>query len=276
LAARPPGVPVDAPPPIGPGECFRRAVTSLDDVLGSIGADDWHRPALRDLDVQGLVGHLIGVEHGFLYALDAPDDAHADDDHVESTNRHATGQRGRDAGDTLEDWRAVVGDSTARVGVAEGQPNGLDRTVALYGLRVPLGTLLVVRAFELWTHEEDVRRSTAQPLDEPDPASLRLMTTLAVNFVPAGLARAGRPAEGRSARIVLTGPGGGTWQTGLGLDAAGMPTEGPADVRIVAGAVDFCRLVANRISPDALDAVITGDDRLADDLLIGATTLALD
>ena len=35
-----------------------------------------------------------------------------------------------------------------------------DATVRLHGMRLPLGALLVVRAFELWTHENDIR---AQP-----------------------------------------------------------------------------------------------------------------
>jgi hypothetical protein len=101
------------------------------------------------------------------------------------------------------------------------------------------------------------------------------MTELAVQLLPAGMARANRPADGRSARVVLTGPGGGTWQTGLGLADAG-PVEGPVDVRIVVDSVDFCRLVANRIDPTALAASITGDGALARDLFAGATTLALD
>jgi hypothetical protein len=49
-----------------------------------------------------------------------------------------------------------------------------------------------------------------------------------------------------------------------------------ADVRIVAPAVEFCRLVANRRSPMDLDAVVTGDSNLAQDLFVGAASLALD
>lgn len=106
------------------------------------------------------------------------------------------------------------------------------------------------------------------------------MTDLAITLVPAAMARAGRPRAGHRARIVLTGPGGGTWQTALdthaddGADGVGL--EGPVDVRIVVDAAEFCRLVANRVDPAALAAIVTGDGSLAADLFAGITTLALD
>ncbi|HUO49864.1 MAG TPA: hypothetical protein VMU09_13625, partial [Acidimicrobiales bacterium] len=59
--------------------------------------------------------------------------------------------------------------------------------------------------------------------------------------------------------------------------APGAPvTEGPADVRIVVDAVDFCRLFANRMDPRVLEVDVAGDAALASDLLVGLTSLALD
>ena len=60
--ARPAGRPEPEPAQISPAEAFRRAADALDALLGTLGDEDWPVPALRDLDVQGLVGHLIGVE----------------------------------------------------------------------------------------------------------------------------------------------------------------------------------------------------------------------
>jgi uncharacterized protein (TIGR03083 family) len=188
----------------------------------------------------------------------------------------AAAQAGRDPSATWADWRAAAGDTLAALGDLEAAPGRGDDVTALHGLRMPIGPLLVVRTFELWTHEEDIRRATARPLQAPDAASLGLMTALAVSLLPAGMARADRSGRGRSARIVLTGPGGGTWQTGLGTPSDGPQPEGPVDVRIVVDAVDFCRLVANRIDPAALASVVTGDGALAQDLFAGASSLALD
>jgi hypothetical protein len=138
-------------------------------------------------------------------------------------------------------------------------PDRLSERASLHGLRMPLDDLLVARTFELWTHEEDIRRATGRPLQAPDAASLRLMTELAISLVPAVMARADRPGDVQRARIVLTGTGGGTWQTALDARADGAGREGPVDVRIVVDAVAFCRLVANRADPDALAAIVTGD-----------------
>jgi hypothetical protein len=48
------------------------------------------------------------------------------------------------------------------------------------------------------------------------------------------------------------------------------------DVRIAMDAVDFWRLVANRMDPATIATVVTGDDALARDLFTGAASLALD
>ncbi|HUI03978.1 MAG TPA: maleylpyruvate isomerase family mycothiol-dependent enzyme [Acidimicrobiales bacterium] len=279
LAARGAGRPVDDPEPISPAEALAHAAASLGALLGSLGDGEWRRPCIRGLSVQGVVGHLIGVERDFQDALRAPEGREASADHVGSTDPLAHEHARRPPAETLDAWRAAVA-GTARLlaGLAPSSGDG-ERPVALYGLRLGLGPFLVVRTFELWTHEEDIRRATGRGLEPPGAATLALMTSLAVSLLPAALARTERSGEGRSARIVLTGPGGGTWQRGLGLssaDGTAVVNEGPVDVRIVVDAVEFCRLVANRVDPATLAAVVTGDAALARDLFVGAAGLALD
>ena len=71
--------------------------------------------------------------------------------------------------------------------------------------------------------------------------------------------------------LVLTGPGGGTWDV-----AIGERLPDPASIRIVTDAVGFCRLVANRVSPADLDLHVTGDPGRAAGVLTAASALALD
>jgi hypothetical protein len=71
--------------------------------------------------------------------------------------------------------------------------------------------------------------------------------------------------------LVLTGPGGGTWEITVGES----PPD-PVDVAIVTDAVGFCRLAGNRVTPAELDVHITGDSGRAADVLAAVTTLALD
>jgi uncharacterized protein (TIGR03083 family) len=252
-------------PSIPAAEAFSRAADALHGLLRALSEEDWRRPVLRDLDVQGLVGHLIGVEEDSHRCL-ARDPAVADVDHVESTQPAAVRQAGRPPADTRAEWREAAGHTLRLVGAV----SDLDEVVGVHGMHLPLSALLVVRAFELWTHENDIRRAAGLPLSVPDPSTLRLMTRLAACLLPRGAVRAGVQAP-VSVRLVLTGPGGGTWDVPIGEQ----PPE-PALVDIVTDAVGFCRLVANRVTPDELELYVSGDTGHAAGVLAAAAALALD
>ena len=265
-AARTTGRPLPDVPDISPVEAFSRAADAFSGLLSTLIPEAWRTPVLRDLDVQGLVGHLTGVEDDVQRAL-AGDPGVACADHVTSTQPAAERQTGRSPADTRAEWRGAA----ART-LAEVRDRDLDAVVALHGLRLPLGALLVVRAFELWTHENDIRRVTGLPESVPEPGVLRLMTDLAARLLPHGVA-AVAPGTVLDVHLVLTGTGGGTWDVELGGRAS--PTDVP-EVGVVADAVGFCRLVANRLEPGGLGAHVTGEPGLADTVLAGAAALALD
>jgi hypothetical protein len=150
-------------------------------------------------------------------------------------------------------------------------------------MRLALGELLVVRAFELWTHENDIRAAAGRPPRVPDAATLRSMTGLAVAWLPHGVRRAAPDTARLDVHLVLTGPGGGTWDVTVGRDRPGAADGGlPGDtapapgVLVVAEAVDFCRLVADRASPDDVVRQVDGHVRDAAVVLAGARALALD
>lgn len=263
---RAPGRPVDAPDPIDGADTFRRAVAAMDAALSGLGDPEWARPALRDLDVQGLLGHLIGVESEFHGALSDPPVTAGD--HVGSTQPSAVAQAGRPPAATLRDWQVLTSRTSV---VVSAEPAG--RAVAFYGVELPLDQMLVIRAFEMWIHEEDVRRACGLPLRPPDAGPLARMADLAVTLLPAGVARAGLSRPGSGVRLVLTGQGGGTWDVALagdGTDPAG------ATATIVVDTTAFCRIVGSRLAPADSGAWIDGDRRLAADLFSGAAALALD
>jgi uncharacterized protein (TIGR03083 family) len=274
--ARAAGEPVPEVPAISPAEAHRRAADALYRTLSALNSAGWSRPAIRDLDVQGLVGHLTGVEDDVQRCL-AGDPAVGHAGHVESTQAAAARQAGRDPAQTRDEWRDAVSRTLALV-AARGDDD-LDACVAVHGMRLPLRALLVVRAFELWIHENDIRLACGLPLAVPDPSVLRLMTRLAADLLPGAAARAGVPGPGRL-HLVLTGPGGGTWDLEWdpewSPDTAGAARQDPGEVSIVADAVGFCRLVADRMTPAELDPCITGDHDQAAGVLTAAATLALD
>ena len=275
LRARAAGRPDPLPEQIAPDEAFARAADAFHGLLRELPDADWARPALRDLDVQGLVGHLTGVEEDVQRAL-AGDQAVAAADHVASTQAAAVRQAGRRPAETRAEWR-LAADRTIELARA----CDLGAEVAVHGMRIPVGLLLVVRAFELWVHDNDVRQAAALPSSVPDPATLSLMTEVAARLLPHAAAMTGAD-EPTSLHLVLTGPGGGTWDVPIGTGGPGGAGEGrartaePADVVIVSDAVDFCRLVANRATPAGLDLHIAGDAGRAAAVLAAAPVLALD
>jgi uncharacterized protein (TIGR03083 family) len=271
LLAREVGQPTPAVPAISGTEAFGRTADAFHGLLCALGERDWKTPALRGLDVQGLVGHLIGVEDDVQRGL-AGDPAVADVQHVESTQVAADRQADRSLVLTRDDWRGAA-DRTlelARAAEAAAPDGGGDARIAVYGMRLPLQALLVVRAFELWVHENDIRRAVGWPPSVPGPPVLRLMSDLAARMLPYAGARTGLrgPVD---VHLVLTGPGGGTWDVAVGEDS-----PEPTAVAIVTDAVGFCRLAANRVSVADLDLHITGDSGRAAEVLAAATTLALD
>jgi uncharacterized protein (TIGR03083 family) len=252
-------------PEISPIEACRRAGDAFYTLLCGLSDDEWRTPVLRDLDVQGLVGHLIGVEADVCRCLSG-DPTVAEADHVDSTQRAALRQAGRSPAQTRLEWREAA-DRTLRLA---DQIDDLDVEVAVHGMRLPLGALLVVRAFELWIHDNDIRLVSGLPPSVPDPSTLTLMTGLAADLLPHSAARLGR-SPSLAMRLVLTGPGGGTWDIAIG--EASPP---PPALHLVTDAVGFCQLAANRITPAQLHPHITGDPVMAAEMMAAVSALALD
>jgi uncharacterized protein (TIGR03083 family) len=265
-AVRPPGRPTHPPPHIRGAVAFRRTVARFGALLDELAEPEWSAPALRDLDVQGLVGHLIGVEEAFVAGLTGRSDP-ARSDHVADTQAAARRQSGRPTALTRREWSDRAADSIAAV--ADRDP---EETAHFFGLTLPLDAVLVVRAFELWTHDEDVRRATGRTLAAPDPECLARMVTLVTTLLPLAVEQAGRARPGTTVRLVLTGPAGGTWDVDLG----GTGRPGPASARVVVDAAQFCRAVADRANTVTTGAVVSGDRDLVGDLFVGAAALALD
>ncbi len=134
---------------------------------------------------------------------------------------------------------------------------------------------LVIRAFETWTHGDDIRRAIGLPDAPPNAASMHRMGELAMQSLPLAMAVRGTDRSGRTARLVMTGPGGGAWTIACGpAQADADPHAGPPDVEIELRMVDFCRRFADRVTVDEIPMRITGDDQLALELVSAANAFA--
>jgi uncharacterized protein (TIGR03083 family) len=167
--------------------------------------------------------------------------------------------------DALDVWRASVDENCAWAadpgrGTANWRGLDLDRDDAI-----------IVRAFETWIHADDLRRVVGLGGQPPEPRYLSLMSDLAGRTLSMALVLVDRARPGKTARLVLTGAGGGDWL--VAMDGSG-PGSGDPDVTVTANVVDWCMLVGDRESPATIAHTIDGDASLADDLLAAAPALA--
>lgn len=275
LAARPAGrsllpLPTDE---IGEVEAFALTVAAAAAAIEGTDGAQADAPCEAYGSVRELVAHLVAIEEYVggqcgLCPLPGPLDA----DHVSVGQQTMAAWRSHPWAEVRAAWLERTAATLAHVRALDDA--ALDAPVSFHGQPMRLRDLLVIRTFELWTHTDDLARAFGRPLTTPDAGRLRVMTALAMDLLPPAMGLRSLARPGAVARIVLTGAGGGTWLRPL--DPAGQVHGRSADVVLVADATDYCRLAANRLTPDTIEVDVEGDEALARDVLAAASAFALD
>jgi uncharacterized protein (TIGR03083 family) len=263
-----------APDPLG---AFITTAAELAHLLDTLSPADWDRATrIEGATVRHVVAHLIGVERYVLGCLGRRPrlDAPRRQDHWPVSTR-AAGDTSAEAVDALTSmWWSEALDLMAACGEL-----GPDHDVVYHHLAGTVRGLLVVRTFELWTHGDDIRQATGRPLDVLDEARLSLMVGELMRVLPLGLALSECVQPGRTARLNLTGVGGGSFHVALdpaiAIDGPGAEGAEP-DITLTAAVIDLCRLAANRLGHRDLQVVVDGDRRLLEPILVGAAAFAAD
>lgn len=251
-------------PEVAPTDLYRAQAARLRAILDELGTAAWMAPALPYAwSVHGLVAHLLVIERYTAFHLGlGPCPAGPMDDHlglgVETVVQELHGR----PADTAHRWW-----DTTRT-IVDHLDRGADLTapLPLHGWPFGVGSGLVVRSFELWTHAEDICRAIRRPLPDLPAAEARTMSRLSVNGLPFLLQHTTPTVDMAPCRVVLTGPGGGTFDLGGG---------GPSTALLVADVVDYCRVVARRLAPTDLPATVEGDHELIGALLSAASAIAV-
>ena len=242
----------------------------LADLLETLADDDWSRTTpVEGVTVRDLVEHLVGVERYVLGQLGRRPrlEAPRREDHWSLATLLATDMRGEPGSSVATSWwSALLGV------VAASRDLGPEHAVTYHHLAGSLRGLLVVRTFELWTHGDDIRQAIGRSLNLLDEDRLSLMVEQLMRVLPLGLALSDISRPGRTARINLTGPGGGTFDVALAFGEV----PGDPDITLTAAVIDLCRLAAGRVAPGELDVLVQGDDELLEPILLGATAFAAD
>jgi uncharacterized protein (TIGR03083 family) len=253
--------------PPTPSSLFREVTADLDALLGSLSGTDWAAPTVFGWTLHDLVAHLAASETLIADLLEGRRDAVMLDDLLAATR--ANRSRGATPEMLLAEWRAAAA-------VIRDHPDiqpGAGRRRFTYGYtEVSMTTMVVTRSLELHVHACDVRWALDRPLVFPQPGNYRLMTALGIRAWPLALAVGERSHPGRSARVVLTGAGGGEWI--VPLHPGEIPGE--PDVTLTADVVDFCFLASDRRRPGDIAVVVEPPEArpLVDDLLAVAATFS--
>jgi uncharacterized protein (TIGR03083 family) len=177
-------------------------------------------------------------------------------------------QRDRPLEESVAIWRASVEANRAW----SSDPANVEATIPWLGVDLPRRDVLVIRAFETWIHTDDLRQAAGRPAVVPEARHIARMADLSGRTLGLGLALTGRGHPGRTARLRLTGAGGGEWV--VAMDGGTAEPAADVDVTLTADVVEWCLLAAQRLEPSELAVQVDGDAALADDLVAAASAFA--
>ena len=234
-----------------PVEVHTEVEATLVELLDDVPESALDFPTHNGLTVRELVAHLAAMESVLAMWMGVPTLPEVEDERIEERTAAVVAMtRGWAFADVIALWRRSM------AAVRAAAPGSA--TSRWFGSEMPTDLVLLVRAFETWTHTDDIRRSLGRALDSPSASALRTMAEGSMTMVPSALQKSGLARPGRSARIVLTGPGGGDWTVPMEVGAGvGLP-----DVTLTLPVVDWCRCFSERLGPDELDLSVHGDREL--------------
>lgn len=250
-----------------PAALFGHQVHALTRLLDTVSGAEWTASTPAGWTVQELVGHLLaGASYiNWQAGLLPADPGGGELVWLPRSEAVIADQREREPARTVRDWRAQA--DVLHGHLAGSAREELRATIPWFGHDTPLRVVAVIHAFETWVHAEDIRQATGRPPELPTPADLESMSRLATQLLGSAL-NASPTAGGRTARLVLTGAGGGELSVPPGSD----PTA--SDVTVTADVVTFCRLIGGRVPPADFPHRVDGDPDLARELVDTATSFA--
>lgn len=253
---------------------IQQALDGFEEVARSLHGDDWYQPTgCPGWSVKDNVSHVVGLE-SVLLGDDEPDtDLAGDLPHVRDQmgrylETHVEARRDSRVGDLIDE----LGEVFARRRAMLADQSDIEVEVpAPLGATWPLKTFLAIRTFDIWAHQQDIRRAVGRPGRLDDAAAAVALTRMLRGFAHFLPTRLGKPRASLSFEVV--GP-----QTGaLHLDLESGESL-PADhldwtVSVVMDFADLVPLACGRDdAPDpAKVAKVDGDAGLAGRLLTELT-----
>ena len=257
------------------------AVTDLVDIAEAAGPDQWATPTpCPGWSVGDLVAHVVSLERFLMGRADPPHTPDYDSlPHAQSGLSRYTEipvdlRRSRSRDDVLAEARATAADRLAELSAGPQSPDA--EVMGVFGKPMRLRSLLRMRIFDTWIHEQDVRVAIDQAGHLGTPPAWVTAGGFVRSLAAAWAGRAGAP-EGAVARFVTTGPE-VTFDVLVAAVADGrgaLIETGPRpDVTVELSWPDLIALGAGRVPPQegVHRAVLSGDVPLAEALVTNLST----
>jgi uncharacterized protein (TIGR03083 family) len=248
------------------------ALESIRSLAQTVDLARWHEATdLPGWDVQDGFAHVASLESGLLgrsdpeHELDYEALPHVGDDFIKRhMERGVDLRRQRSASAVRDELVEVVDLRIPEVMALPADPDFLVRGVM--GKPRPIGGMLTVRAWDVWAHEQDIRRAVNLPERltgaAADTAQQRIVAALPDVVAELGL------HEGTTIRWVVTGPLECTETVTATHDGAlADDVDANPDAQLTMDWPTFAHLAAGRVDPSHARVSVEGDVGLAEKVL---------
>jgi uncharacterized protein (TIGR03083 family) len=250
---------------------FEQTVRSTIALAETFGASDWELPTdCPGWTVRDQVSHIVGVERMFLGDQE-PDHTlpgelpHVRHDFARMLEVSVDVRRGRPGDEVLAELRETLDRRLAVLATTDPA----EPTPAPDGRAGPYSRLMMFRAFDCWTHEQDIRRAVGRPGNLDAPAADRARQILTAGL-PLVVAKRAGAEPGRSVALEVTGPPTFRMCVVVGDDGRGRVAEpAPADSTVALAMTweGYARLASGRCAAEDAEVSVDGDRELADRVL---------
>ncbi|MCW2948876.1 MAG: hypothetical protein JWR24_5593 [Actinoallomurus sp.] len=237
-------------------DAFEQTARSMAEVGGDLGAEDWGRATeCPGWSVKDQYSHVLGVERWLL-----GESGGGDRRTTANTALDVEAFRSRAPQEILSELRGVI-DRRAE-GLRSGTVDLAEVVDTPFGKAMPYGDFIRFRAFDVWMHEQDVRRAVGRPgnLDSPAAECAGLILGGALTFV-VGKRAAAEPGQ----TVVIETPE-RSWRVEVGDDRrARFSGDGATEptVRLSMAWETFIRLGGGRMRGADADVKVAGNRELA-------------
>lgn len=253
-------------------DALEQATGSLAELVESLQPAQWELPTeCPGWTVREQVAHVVALERQLL-GEPLPPRLEAYPAHVrgpagEHMESGIAALRGRSAADLVEALRDLCARHVAQLRRTELSPDTLVQ--GALGNDVPAGRALPVRVFDVWAHEQDVRRAVGAPGNLAGPAADVARDQVAT-VLPYLVGKALSPPAGTKIAVDVSGPT--TLRTTVVVRADGRAEAAPGVAADATATLrtDFetlTRLACGRIDPSTAPVTIEGDEQLGRRLL---------